>query len=168
MVIVAILAEAGFTGNLRYVTVPAAVVCVLAGVGWAQIVAWARGARRGAATAVAVAAILAMVPWTVTGVEALGRDLDRVRSTAALSADLPKLIEEAGGRRAVQRCGPVFTGPLEVQLVAWHLHVPSRLIDFRPRPPGAVLVTDGVRITDDPRFRPVAASEDWTLSSTCG
>ena len=31
MVIIAALAQRGFTGNLRYVTVPAAVLCVLAG-----------------------------------------------------------------------------------------------------------------------------------------
>jgi hypothetical protein len=169
MLIVGVLAEAGFTGNLRYVTLPAAVVCVLAGAGWVRLVAWAReaGGRR-AATAAAALAVLASLPWTVSAVADVGRDLDQVRTTAELSADLPKLIDEAGGRRAVQRCGRVFTGPLEVQLVAWHMRVPSERIDFRPRPPGVVLAAEGVDVTDDPRFRPVAASEHWTLRSTCG
>jgi hypothetical protein len=167
MVIVALLAEGGFTGNLRYVTLPAAVVCVLAGVGWVRLIRWARAAPGLAPAALAAVAVLAAVPWTVEGVADLGRGLDRVRTTAELSDDLPKLIDEAGGRRAVQRCGPVFTGPLEVQLVAWHMHVASRHIDFRPRPPGVVLAAEGVRVTDDPRFKPVLASARWTLRSTC-
>ena len=37
MVTVAVLAEIGFTGNLRYVALPASIVCVLAGVGWAGL-----------------------------------------------------------------------------------------------------------------------------------
>jgi len=168
MVIVGLLAEGGFTGNLRYVTLPAAVVCVLAGVGWVRLVSWARATPGRAPAALAAVAMLAAVPWTVEGVAELRRDLDRVRITAELSDDLPKLIDAAGGRRAVQRCGRVFTGPLEVQLVAWHLHVASRHIDFRPRPPGVVLAAEGVRVTDDPRFKPVAASAHWTMRSTCG
>jgi hypothetical protein len=74
MVIVGLLAEAGFTGNLRYVTLPAAVVCVLAGVGWVWLVSWARETPGLAPTAVAAVAILAAVPWTVQGVADLRRD----------------------------------------------------------------------------------------------
>src|SRR4029450_12843905 len=102
-VIVALLAEGGFTGNLRYVTLPAAVVCVLAGVGWVRLVSWARAAAGFGPAGVAAVAILAAVPWTVEGVAELRRGLDRVRTTAELSDDLPKLIDEAGGWRAVQR-----------------------------------------------------------------
>ena len=34
MIVVALMTQAGFAGNLRYVALPAALVCVLAGVGW--------------------------------------------------------------------------------------------------------------------------------------
>ena len=44
MVTVAVLAELGFTGNIRYVTLPAALVCVLGAVGPAAAAA-ARGSR---------------------------------------------------------------------------------------------------------------------------
>jgi hypothetical protein len=169
MLIVAVLAEAGFTGNLRYVTLPAAIVCVLAGAGWVALVSWARAApARRAAGAVTAAAVVAAAAFTVAGVVELGRQLDGVRTSAELSGDLPNLLDEAGGPVAVRRCGRVFTGPLEVQLVAWHLRVPSRMVDFRPRPPGVVLQPEGLDVTADRRFRPVAATDRWTLRSTCG
>ena len=38
MVAVALMTEAGFAGNLRYVALPAAFVCVLAGAGWVAVV----------------------------------------------------------------------------------------------------------------------------------
>ena len=43
MIAVAAMTEGGFAGNLRYVALPAALVCVLAGAGWVELV---RGARR--------------------------------------------------------------------------------------------------------------------------
>ena len=137
MVIVGVLAEAGFTGNLRYVTLPAAVVCVLAGVGWAQVVAWARATPGRAATAVAVAAIARL-----RALDRGGRRRSRPRpgpravDRGACPTASRSCIDEAGGRRAVQRCGPVFTGPLEVQLVAWYLRVPSRLHRLPAAPAG--------------------------------
>ena len=51
------MTEAGFAGNLRYVALPAALVCVLAGVGWVE--RRARGGRAlRRAPAVALAAVL--------------------------------------------------------------------------------------------------------------
>ena len=38
MVAVAGMTQAGFAGNLRYVALPAALVCVLAGAGWVWLV----------------------------------------------------------------------------------------------------------------------------------
>jgi hypothetical protein len=163
MVIVALLAEAGATGNLRYVTLPAAILCVLSGVGWVALV---RAAGRRAPVAGAVAA-LACLPWVVSGVDELREHLDVVRRTAESSGDLPRLVDEAGGPAAVRRCGPVFTGPFEVQLVAWHLGVPNRRIGIDPRPPGSVLA---LRVTPEarvPGFRLAAQSEFWTLRRTC-
>ena len=43
MVAVALMTEGGFAGNLRYVALPAAFVCVLAGAGWVEVV---RGVSR--------------------------------------------------------------------------------------------------------------------------
>ena len=46
MIAVAAMTEGGFAGNLRYVALPAALVCVLAGAGWVDLVRLPR--RRGA------------------------------------------------------------------------------------------------------------------------
>jgi hypothetical protein len=163
MVIVALLAEAGATGNLRYVTLPAAILCVLTGVGFAGLV---RAAGRRWAVAAAVA-VVASLPWIVAGLDALGDDLDEMRTTARVSDDISRVLEATGGTDAVRRCEPVFTGPLEVQLVAWHLGVPNRRIGINPEPPGSVLALRGTADAEDPRFRPVAQSEYWTLRRTC-
>ena len=72
MVAVALMTEAGFAGNLRYVALPAALVCVLAGAGWVAVV---RGAARrwGSAGAAAVTALLvaAAAPFVVADVDKL-------------------------------------------------------------------------------------------------
>ena len=52
MIVVGLMTEAGFAGNLRYVALPAALLCVLAGVGWVELVR-AAGARFGRAAAAA-------------------------------------------------------------------------------------------------------------------
>ena len=46
MVVVALMTQAGFAGNLRYVALPAALVCVLAGAGWVGVIRAARRALR--------------------------------------------------------------------------------------------------------------------------
>ena len=64
MVMVGAMTQAGYAGNLRYVALPAALVCALAGAGWVDLVRgtgrrWGpraavarRGARRGGERAV--------------------------------------------------------------------------------------------------------------------
>ena len=46
MIVVGLMTEAGFAGNLRYVALPAALVCVLAGAGWVDVVLAAKRAVR--------------------------------------------------------------------------------------------------------------------------
>jgi hypothetical protein len=163
MVVVALLAEAGTTGNLRYVTLPAALLCVLSGAGWVALV---RAAGRRAAVVAALAA-LASLPWLVSAVGTLDEHLDVVRQSAQAAEDLPQLLDRVGGAAAVRRCDPVFTGPFEVQLVAWHLGVPNREVGIGPRPPGSVLALRVTREARAPGFRPVAQSTWWTLRRAC-
>src|SRR3954452_17978506 len=108
MVTVAVLAEIGFTGNLRYVALPASLVCVLAGVGWAEAVRFVRR-RAGARVGVAVAALLvvAVVPFALHTASRIGDQLDQLRAEAAVARQLPLAIERAGGERAVLRCKTV-------------------------------------------------------------
>ena len=56
MVAVALMTEAGFAGNLRYVALPAAMVCVLAGAGWVGLFELLRR-RAGLAAAGVLAAV---------------------------------------------------------------------------------------------------------------
>src|SRR5204862_5473911 len=80
MIAVALMTQGGFAGNLRYVALPAAMVCILAGVGWVWI-ARATHARRGRAAALAVVAAVAVlfVPYTIDDVRALDNGMERLR-----------------------------------------------------------------------------------------
>jgi hypothetical protein len=168
MVTVAALAQAGFTGNLRYVLLPAAFVCVLAGVGWVQLCEWVRG-RSGprAAWAAAAVAAAAGAPFVVAYVDRLSGQLHDVRVEARRSAALPAAIARAGGPAAVLRCGQAFTDPFQTQLVAWHLHVPQHEVGIFPERPGATVAPAGSTLARDPRFPPVTRTRFWSIGSSC-
>src|SRR5919206_3199952 len=168
MLTVAALAQAGFTGNLRYVLLPAAFVCVLAGVGWAQLVQWIRR-RRGVRAAWAAAAVIAAgsAPFAIAYVDRLAGQLREVRAEARVSAALPAAIDAAGGRAAVLRCGQVFTDPFQTQLVAWHLHLAQHEVGIFPKRPGTTVVPAGAQLARDPRFPPVVRTRFWAIGSSC-
>jgi hypothetical protein len=161
MVIVALLATGGFTGNLRYVALPMALLCVLSGIGWAWL------GRRAPVALVALAA-LAAVPGLIEPVDRVHDNLVRTRETDRLYGALPGFIERAGGRAAVLRCGQVFTGPYSTQAVAYRLHVNEREVGLHPVTPGTVL--DGTRSrlgTGNADYTLKLRSTEWILRSTC-
>jgi hypothetical protein len=169
MVEVAVLAEIGFTGNLRYVALPASLVCVLAGVGWARLLGLVRE-RAGGRTALATGGVLlvAAAPFAVITASSLADQLRQLRDETARAADLPDAIAEAGGVDAVLRCGTVKTGPFETQLVAWHLHLHQREVGLFPTPPATLVAVRGSRLAQEPGFATLAGSEHWTIRSSCG
>ncbi len=169
MVTVALLAQAGFTGTSRYVILPAAMVCVLGGVGAVQLVR-ALAAGRVASWALAVAGVLAILsaPFVVPAVTRLGDQVDRVRDESRLFAALPSLLSAAGGRDEVVRCHPVYTDPFLTQLVAWHLHVHPVRVAIHPRPPGSLVMPVHFRAARDPRFPERVRTSLWVLRATCG
>ncbi|UGS38779.1 hypothetical protein DSM104329_05209 [Capillimicrobium parvum] len=154
MVIVAVFAEIGFTGNLRYVTLPAALVCVLAGVGWSRLLGALRG-RFGLAVAIGagVVALAASAAFVVRDARRFGDEMDQMRSAAKLSEALPAAIDRAGGEAAIKRCGPVSTTALQTQIVAYLLHLQEAHVGAPPRPTGT-------------RFHP--RGEGWEVKQTCG
>jgi hypothetical protein len=161
MVVVALLATGGFTGNLRYVALPMALLCVLSGVGWA----WA--ARRVPAALVAVAA-LAALPGLVEPVDRVHDNLVRTRETDRFYGALPGFIERAGGRAAVLRCGQVFTGAYSTQAVAYRLHLKEREVGLHPVSPGTVLDGAQSRLgTGNPDYTEKVRNTEWILRSTC-
>jgi len=153
MIIVAVFAEIGFTGNLRYITLPAALVCVLAGIGWADLLHALRG-RFGVAVTVAVgvAALAASAAFLISDARRFGDEMDKMRSAATLGGALPGTIDRAGGEAAIKRCGRVSTVPLQTQSVAWRLHLQQVQVAAPPLPTGT-------------RFHP--RGDGWEVKQTC-
>jgi hypothetical protein len=162
MALVAVMAEFGFTGNLRYVTLPAALVCVLGGVGLSGLVDRRRGAPLYAAGALAVAAILGSLYL-------LGRDAQRLADDGRIfGRELPQVIARTGGVEALERCGQIGADHFSTQIIARRLSLRQqdvlRGIDV---PSGTVFATLGTGAADyEPlpvRFR----LGNWVLRSTC-
>jgi hypothetical protein len=149
--LVAVMAQAGYAGNPRYLVAAAAVGTVLAGVGAA---AAARGPIVAAVVVVASAALVAL-----PDLRDQAREVD-VR--ADRRAALPDLVARAGGRDALLRCTRVRTAPDMRPLVAWQLDIsmldldrppvrPAVVLRWRPHYPGPVepvmdLVAEGYRL----------------------
>lgn len=161
MLAVALGASGGFTGNLRYVALPMALLCVLSGIGWAW---FARRVPR----AVVIVAALAVIPGLVGPVQRLGHNWTRMREVDRLYGALPGFIERAGGRGAVLGCGKLYTGPFSTQALAYRLHVKQRTIGLRPLSPGTVLDGAASRLgTGNPDYALKLRSTEWILRSTC-
>ncbi len=128
--LVAVMAQAGFSGEPRYALPGAALVAVAGAAGLA-----AATARR-VPVALVAAALLLVAAWPKLA------DLDDLRRdrawAAGLSGDLERAIADAGGRGAVLDCGRPYVGDLRGPLLAYHLDVEKRRVAFVPRPPGVV------------------------------
>ena len=170
MIAVAAMTEGGFAGNLRYVALPAALVCILAGAGWVGLLREVRkrwGPRPAAVAAVLVAA--AFAPFVVADVRELRRGLELVRQEADFYGEnLRVAIARAGGAARVKACGPVFTGAFQVQTVAWYLHLHGRDVLIFPVPPGTTLAPRFSALSMDPRFSRVTETKKWIVGRACG
>jgi hypothetical protein len=150
ILIVAVMAQAGYAGNPRYLVAAMAFGCVLAGAGgaWlgAEIVrrragfpaivprvrrAVARGAAAGAA--VLVVAVLAITA------DELRDQVSDVGARADRREALPDMVTAAGGRDAITSCAPVRTAPDVRPLVAWELDISMLGIDRPPEAPVVVV-----------------------------
>ena len=169
MIGVGLMTEAGFAGNLRYVALPAALVCVLAGVGWTWLVAGI-ARRRGTGVAVAAAVLLGALASApvAASVAGFGESMEALAFEAGVYEDLDTAIARAGGPAAVSRCGRVMTGPYEVQVLAWKLHRHGNDVDIEVRPPGTVFTVRGGRLPAAERFETVASTERWVVRRSCG
>ncbi len=170
MVAVATMTEAGFAGNLRYVALPAALVCVLAGTGWVDL-AQAAHRWRGATAAIAlvVAGVAFAVPSVRDDVDALRRRADTVRDEADVYGSVPDAIAAAGGEQRFKDCPPVFTGAFQTQTVAWylHLHQDEVIEELEAEPPGTVIAPHFVDLSRDDRFVEIARTVRWVVRTTC-
>ncbi len=144
-VLIAILTQAGFSGNDRYLVLGAALVEVAGAVGFG----WAAYALAGLArkrlssasaaswTATGLAAVVfVLVPNLVTG------SLLNVQRThralvyqAHLREDIARAVADLGGPAKVLRCGTVMTEGFQVPMVAWTLGVRTTRIEAPPAHP---------------------------------
>ena len=169
MIAVALMTEAGFAGNLRYVALPAAMVCILAGAGWVEAVRAVRARRGGRAGAVlAAAAVGLFAPFAVADLRKLDQDRQRVVSEADLYGEnLRAVIAKAGGERAIKSCGNVYTAAFQTQAVAWYLHLHETDVTIFPMPPGTIVAPHYTGHARDPRFPLVTKTTRWMVGSSC-
>jgi hypothetical protein len=165
--LVAVMAEAGFSGEPRYALPGVALVAVSAGVGAARL-AGAVGRRAGTPpttrragavgrhagttstrtlagavglrrAAPAAAAAVLLLPTAGLAVGELRPLPGRLRAHAQLVADLDAAIARAGGREAILACGRPAVGRYRGTLAAHALDVPKRVVRADGRPDAVTL-----------------------------
>jgi hypothetical protein len=168
---VAYMTSDGFSGNTRYLILPAALSCVLAGVGVGWLV---RGLPVRVTAAVAV---VAAVACAVAGAARLGPTLDAVDFQANLADAAGDVVRAAGGRHALLHCGDPYAGDFQVPVVAWQLHVHQTQVGIAPRAPAVVFRTRNAiggrpgpslaAVGGEAGVRTLAAGSGWRIVGTC-
>jgi hypothetical protein len=168
MVAVAAMTQAGFAGNLRYVALPAALVCVLAGAGWVWLVR-STHARFGtvAATALAIVVAAGSAPFVLQDVDELDMAWQRIKAEAELYGTVPDAIEAGGGEAKLKSCGSVYTGAFQTQAVAWYMHIHEMESEIFAFPPGTSIAPSYSALSRDPRFPTIATTPKWVIGSSC-
>lgn len=165
---VALGAQVGFTGGWRYLVLPASLVCVLAGVGWAELAAASRRRLGAAATSViVVTALAACLPFVMPAVDHLHDLLESVGVEAKQTAAIRDAIAAAGGEDALKRCGPIATGRYDTQAVAWDLHLHQYEVDLDQMVPATTIVGLNSELARDGRFPVLARTGRWLVGSSC-
>ena len=170
--VVAVMTQAGYSGNPRYVMPVTAIACVLAGVGVARLlhlVPAPGSAAVRAAIGVALAIAVVAVGYDRPQLDAVRNGL---RSEARLTDQLAGVVAHAGGRKALLACGKPITGAYQVPAVAWQLHVHTIQVGLNPHPPGAVILRAdrAVRmpaVPKQPPYRQLAVNGRWQVYGAC-
>ncbi len=157
VLVVAVMTQAGYAGNPRYLVPAAALGAVLAA---------SAAARVAAPLAVALVVAVALVD--------AGDLRDQTRDVGARADTRAGLSEIAPGARSAARdCRRVRTSVPQRAAVAWALDRPlSGGLDRPPRPPAAVLRArpnggGAAEPATGPPFRGVADSDGWVLETAC-
>jgi hypothetical protein len=129
VLLVAAMTANGYSGNQRYLIVPAALVIVLAGAGAGRAVSLLRPRTTAAIAGLAVvlAAAFAGPPaHRVAGV------LRGTAYQATLVRELGPMVQRAGGAARLRACGNPYTGAYLVPAVAWQLHLHTAQVHVAP------------------------------------
>ena len=168
VLLVAVMTQAGFSGNPRYTVPAAALACVLAGVGVAAL------ARRAPAPAAgpALGAVVLLAALAFTAGD-LADQLDELGRRADRRTQLTALVDRAGGPDRITACAPVRTIQEMKSQLGWRLDVPLAHLTDAPRPPAVVFqVSPGY--FGEPPGPPVPAGLEevgrdgaWRLFAAC-
>ena len=178
--LVAVMTEAGFAGNQRYLMVTTAAVSVLGGIGAVRVLQgvealgarWSGQVRTGqiAAASALVLGIAIASPTIVAKADNTGRVQGGIEHEAYLWHDLKALIDANGGKDRLLACGGVFSGPFQTQMVAYEMGVHGINVGWKVTPPPGVAfrtrtVPDGPLVTKptDDRYRLVDQQGKWRL-----
>jgi hypothetical protein len=150
-VVIAIMTQAGFSGNNRYLVLGSALVdiCGAVGFGWAARELAVLGARRWRGRAAlsaglqwAAAAIVALIfllapNWVGNNMISIPRTHGSLVYQANLRRGMDSLVKDFGGAGKVLSCGSVMTEGFQVPMVAWVLGVPTPRVWAPPTNGGA-------------------------------
>jgi hypothetical protein len=183
--LVALMTQGGFSGNERYLAMPVALGCVLAGAGWA----WAArglgqlgaravpGAARFAGPLAAVLLLAAAFPFALPRLGQLDNDNQVLHFQAKLRDQLQVALHEYGGRGRALACGTPYAGAYNVAMVSWFLDVPGERVGYQtwlPDAPPGVAFRARSRDTVNPTppvtkdWKPVVQNGEWTILEACG
>jgi len=172
LLLVALMAQAGFSGEPRYALPGAALIGIAGAVGLGSLAA--RRSRHASPRAVALgAALLLAVPAAVRLAEFPALRAGQTYQWR-LAAELADVIGAAGGRAAVLACGTPYVGPRRGPVMAYTLRVRKAAVepDDPPRAPGMVfrsrLTADAPPAPAAPAtFAPVARTPRWRVLAAC-
>ena len=184
LVLVAVMTQFGYAGNQRYLIVTTASLCAIGGVGVGRIFEGLRAVATrlvgdrpklglAAASAAFLLGSLALIPAIRDKVDNTERVVDKLGYEARLWEDLPPAIERAGGHDRLLRCGRMYTGPFQTQMVAYVMGVHGLDVadaNLGTRAPGVAFRTNTIPSAaltpvKDPRFRQVVASGRWRIAT---
>lgn len=169
MILIALMAQGGFTGNIRYLTIPIALAGVVgaAGLVWLARLVLTRLASPWGTVAVGVG-VVAIAPFFVS---AGSRTRDEVRGgqhETRLYASLPDAIARAGGRAALLGCGTPVAADYDTQTVARVLGLHEAQVSNHPTVPGTIVARRGSALAADRHFpNQLAVTPRWVIASSC-
>jgi hypothetical protein len=176
---VAVMTSDGFSGNIRYLVMPAAILCLLAGVGAGWTVRAVLG-RRAASGALAIGlAVVLGVAFAVPAAHRVPADVRAVTYQARLNDNVAGLVARAGGPERIRACGDIYTGPFQVPVVAWYteLHT-TQVSSLAPHRPAAVFRVRSNRagragpslrtLGDQSDLRNLSLAPGWRIVGACG
>lgn len=168
MALVALMSEAGYSGEERYAMPGVALLAVAAGSGVAWAVARTGPLRR---RPLAVAALLVAVALGESA-PGLADDVRSLRHEARLYGALDEAVAAAGGRHAVLSCPPLHTAPYSRPALAWRLRVPMRSISTGTASAGIAFTARPFRGAPrgpslGPGFHEIGRAGEWRVLAGC-